>query len=100
MLQWTAEEQERLATTVGRLQQQTLTEEHGVRWRVHRWQLACFSFPLEEEGDHHDDGKRKWRVEWEPANFVEGLIFRWLPGFLDDLITKSTTIPLLNDCAE
>ena len=30
LLEWTAEEQERLATTVGRLQQQTLTEEHGV----------------------------------------------------------------------
>ena len=100
LLEWTAEEQERLATTVGRLQQQTLTEEHGVAWRVHRWQLACFSFPLQEEGDHHDDGKRKWREEWEPANFVEGPIFRWLRGFMDDLISKSATIPLLNDRAE
>ena len=75
-------------------------EEYGVAWRVHRWQLACFSFPLQEEYDHHDDGKCKWREESEPANFVEGPIFRWLRGFMDDLITKSATIPLLNDRAE
>ena len=71
-------------------------------WRVHRWQLACFSFPLEEEGDHHDDVKRKWREEWDPANFqvIEGPIFRWLQGFMDDLITKGAIIPVLNDRAE
>ena len=69
-------------------------------WRVHWWQFACFSFPLQEEGNHHDDHKRKWREEWEPANFVEGPIFRWLRGFMDDLITKSATIPLMNDRAE
>ena len=70
-------------------------------WRVHRWQLACFSFPLQEEGDHNDDDERKWREEWgEPANFNEGPIFRWLRGFMNDLITKSATIPLLNDRAE
>ena len=75
-------------------------EEHGVAWRVYRWQLAWFSFPLQEEGSHHGDDERKWREEWEPTNFDEGLIFRWLRGFMNDLITKSATIPLLNDHAE
>ena len=69
-------------------------------WRVPRWQLAYFSFYLQEEGDHHDDGKRKWREEWEPANFVKGPISHWLRGFRDDLIAKSATIPLLNDRAK
>ena len=69
-------------------------------WRVHRWQLAYFSFPLQEEGDRHDDGKCKWQEEWEPANFDEGPIFRWLQGFMDNLTTKSATIPLLNDRVE
>ena len=100
LLRRTAEEQERLATPCGRLQQQTLMKEHGVAWRVHSWQLPCISFPIEEEGDHHDDGKHKWQEEWEPANCVEGLIFCWLRGFMDDIITKSATILLLNDHAE
>ena len=100
LLEWTAEEQECLATTIGRQQQQTLTEEHGVAWRVHRWQLASFSFLLQEEGDHHGDDERKWREEWEPTNFDKGPIFRWLQGFMNDLVTKSATIPLLNDRAE
>ena len=56
-------------------------------WRVHRWQLTCISFLLEEEGDHHDDGKHKWWEEGKPANFVEGPISRRLRGFMHDLIT-------------
>ena len=69
-------------------------------WRVHRWQLTCFSISLQEEGNHHGDDERKWQEEWEPANFDERPIFRWLRGFMNDLITKSPTIPLLNDHAE
>ena len=70
-------------------------------WRVHRWQLACFSFPLQEKVDHNNDDERKWREEWgESANFDEGPIFRWLWGFMNDLIIKSASILLLNDRAE
>ena len=101
-LEWTPEEQERLAGVVKRLHEQTLTDLRGVAWRVHRWQLACFSFPLEEEGDHqegdrHEGVDYKWREEWDAANFVEGPVFRWLRGFMGDLMTMDATIPLLDD---
>ena len=95
-LEWTPEEQEHLAAVVKRLKEQALTDlRGGVARRVHHWQLACFSFPLEEEGDRHGDNK--WREEWDAANFVEGPVFRWLRDFMGDLMTRSATIPLLDD---
>ena len=99
-LQWTAEEQGRLAAVVKRLLEQTLTEEHGVAWRVHKWQLACFSFPLEEEGDHHNSDELEWRDEWDAARFVEGPVFRWLREFMGELMTKSATVPILDKEAD
>ena len=48
-LEWTPEEQEHLAAVAKRLKEQALTDLCGwVVWRVHRWQLACFTFPLKK----------------------------------------------------
>jgi hypothetical protein len=94
-LQWTPEEQEQLSTVVQRLQAERLTHERGVAWRVHRWQLACFSFPLEDEGDRYASGE--WREQWgDLNNFEAGPIFRWLRDeFMPRLIQERPTIPAM-----
>ena len=56
MLEWSQEEQKQLDDIVIQLKRQKLEGEHGVAWRIHRWQLACFSLPLEQEGDRFADG--------------------------------------------
>ena len=94
-LEWTPEEQEHLAAMVKSLKEQALTDiRGGVAWRVHRCQLACFSFSLEEEGDR--DGDSRWWEERNTANFVVGPVFRLLRDFVGDHMTRSATIPFLN----
>ena len=91
-LQWSTEEQAQLKKVVLRLQSAALSESHGVAWRVHRWQLACFSFVLEDDGDRHANGE--WRkLGGSLENFVEGPIFRWLREFLPALMQARARIP-------
>jgi hypothetical protein len=95
-LEWSQEEQKQLNDVATRLKRQKHEGEHGIAWRIHRWQLACFSLPLEQEGDRFADGS--WKEEWDASSFVEGPIFRWLrESFLPELISGSATVPEMDD---
>ena len=94
-LQWSEEEQDQLQAVILRLQTTALSNSHGVAWKVHRWQLACFSFALEHDGDRHANGD--WREQWgHLGDFAEGPIFRWLRAeFMPHLIQARASIPCL-----
>jgi hypothetical protein len=97
-LEWTIQEQREMGEVVARLKKQRLEGEFGVAWRIHRWQLACFSMPLESSGDREVDGE--WKIFWDDlVDMDEGPIFRWLrseflPGLIDD---TAHDLPPLND---
>jgi hypothetical protein len=68
--EWTEDEQGKLMTVVERY---TALGASGA-WRVHRWQLACFSLVL---GDTEDcnDVSGQWFDEWPLNTWVDCPIF-------------------------
>jgi hypothetical protein len=97
-LEWTLPEQQEMGKVIARLKQQRLEGEFGVAWRIHRWQLACFSMSLEASGDREESGE--WKVNWDDIQMEEGPIFRWLRSeFLPALIHNEAhdLLPGLND---
>jgi hypothetical protein len=70
---WTEEEKANLKTLV---ESNTSRGASGA-WRVHRWQLECFSLVLGETKDqNHVSGQ--WYNDWPIDISVESPIFRWL----------------------
>jgi len=72
-LEWTEEEQAKLKTLVERYASQGAS----AAWRVHRWQLACFSLVLGDTEDRNDV-PGQWYNEWPLDTWVDSPIFRWL----------------------
>jgi len=86
-LEWTEEEQANLKTPV---KMSTSSCASGA-WRVHRWQLACFSLVLGDTEDRSDIPGR-WYNEWPLDTSVGPPIFRRL---------RETLLPMLvNELAE
>jgi len=84
-LKWTEEEQAKLKTLVERYTSQGASG----AWRVHRWQLACFSLVLGDTEDRNDISG-KWYNEWLLDPWVDSPIFRWL---------RDTILPMLVNAA-
>jgi hypothetical protein len=88
-LKWTEEEQAHLKTLVERY---TLWGTSGA-WRVHRWQLACFSLVLEDT-KNCNDVSGQWHDKWQLNTWVESPIFRWLrETFLPMLVKEPAEYP-------
>jgi len=72
-LDWTEEKQAKVRTSV---EWYTLQGASGA-WRVHTWQLACFSLGLGETEDWNDISGQSYN-EWPLVTGVDAPIFRWL----------------------
>jgi len=82
-LEWTVEEQPKLKTLVERYASQGALEV----WRVHWWQLACFSLVLGDTDDQNDISGQLYD-EWPLDTWMDCPIFRWL---------RDTFLPMLVD---
>ena len=70
-LEWTEEEQAKLKPLVDRYTSRGVSG----TWRVHRWQLACFSLVLGDTEDRNDVSGQ-WYNEWPLDTWVDSPIFR------------------------
>jgi len=88
-LEWNEDEQAKVKTLV---EKYTSRGASGA-WRVHRWQLACFSLVLGDKEDHNDVF-RQWYDEWPLDTWVNSLIFQWLrETFLPMLVKEPAEYP-------
>jgi len=88
-LECTEEEQAKLKTLVERY---TSRGALGV-WRVHRWQLACFSLVLGDTKDRNDVSGQ-WYDEWPLDTWVDSPIFQSLRDtFLPILVKEPAEYP-------
>jgi len=86
-LKWTEEAQAKLKTLVERYTSQGASG----AWRVHTWQIACFSLVLGDTKDRNDIS-RQWYDEWPLDTWVDSPILWWL---------WDTSLPMLgNEPAE
>jgi hypothetical protein len=72
-LEWTEDEEAKLKALVERY---TSRGSSGA-WRVHRWQLACFSLVLGDTEDRNNVSGQ-WYDEWAIDTWMDLPIFRWL----------------------
>jgi len=82
-LEWTEDEQAKLKTLVERY---TSRGASGA-WRVHSWQLACFSLGLGDTEDRNDVSGQ-WYNEWPLDTWVDSQIFRCLRETLLPMLVK------------
>ena len=88
-LEWTEDEQAKLKALVERY---TSCGASGA-WRVHKWQLACFSLVFGDTEDRNDVSGQ-WYDEWALDTWVDSPIFRWLrETFLPILVNEHAEYP-------
>jgi hypothetical protein len=88
-LEWTEDKQAKLNALVERY---TSYGSSGA-WRVHPWQLACFSLVLGDTKDCNDVSGQRYD-EWALDAWVNSLIFQWLrETFLPILVKELEEYP-------